>query len=220
MILRLGKLWPARCTKWLWSHGFSSWSQRLIWFIKQRLQNNVTDHASYPCGTRCSRDIPMKRDGHDPALQSACSCVGRSRFAKASILLLKKASVSSIIAQRKPADPKILFPTLIDFMSNLMSVEVNIFTMFSFNSFVSKLALVCVQPQAINKLIAYYISPAFCSVSLTNHNISVYFQRSSPWFCPWAAGYLLPWNKCKRREKNGRRYILDVVIREDCSCFL
>ena len=90
----------------------------------------------------------MKRDGHDPALQSACLCVGRRRFAKASILLLEKASVSSITAQRKPADPKILFPTLIDFMSNLMSVEVNIFTMFSFNSFVSKLALVCVQPQA------------------------------------------------------------------------
>ena len=36
----------------------------------------------------------MKRDGHDPAMQSACLCVGRRRFAKASILLLKKASVS------------------------------------------------------------------------------------------------------------------------------
>ena len=92
----------------------------------------------------------MKLDGHDPALQSACSCVGRRRFAKASILLLTKASVSSIIAQRKLADPKILFSTLIDFMSNLMSVEVNIFNIFSFNSFVSKLALVCVEPKAIS----------------------------------------------------------------------
>ena len=95
-------------------------------------------------------DTPIKRDGHDPALQSACLCVGRRKFAKASILLLKKASVSSIIAQRKPADPKILFPTLIDFMSNLMSVEVNIFAMLSCNSFVSMLVLVCVQPQAIS----------------------------------------------------------------------
>ena len=92
----------------------------------------------------------MKHDGHDPALQSACLCVGRRKFAKASTLWLTKASVSSIIAQRKPAAPKILFPILIDFMSNLMSIEVNIFAMFSCNSFVSMLALVCVQPQAIS----------------------------------------------------------------------
>ena len=69
----------------------------------------------------------MKPDGYDPGTRSACLYVERKKSAKASTLWLKKAGASSIIAQRKPAVLRILFPTLIVFMSNLTSVEVNNF---------------------------------------------------------------------------------------------
>ena len=69
----------------------------------------------------------MKPDGFDPGMWSACLYAGRKKSAKASTLWLKKASVSLIIAQRKPAVLRILFPTLIVFMSNLTSVEVKNF---------------------------------------------------------------------------------------------
>ena len=69
----------------------------------------------------------MKPDGYDPGMRSACLYAETKKSAKASTLWLKKASVSSIIAQRKPADLRILFPTLIVFMSNLTSVEVKNF---------------------------------------------------------------------------------------------
>ena len=69
----------------------------------------------------------MKPDGYDPGMRSACLYAERKKSAKASTLWLKKASVSSIIAQRKPAVLRILFPTFIVFMSNLTSVEVKNF---------------------------------------------------------------------------------------------
>ena len=53
----------------------------------------------------------MKPDGYDPGMRSACLYAERKRSAKASTLWLKKASVSSVIAQRKPAVLRILFPT-------------------------------------------------------------------------------------------------------------
>ena len=69
----------------------------------------------------------MKPDGYDPGMRSACLYAERKKSAKVSTLWLKKASVSSIIAQRKPAVLRILFSTLIVFMSNLTSVEVQNF---------------------------------------------------------------------------------------------
>ena len=69
----------------------------------------------------------MKPDGYDPGMRSACLYVERKKSAKASTLWLKKAGASSIIAQRKPAVLRILFPTVIVFMSNLTSVEVKNF---------------------------------------------------------------------------------------------
>ena len=69
----------------------------------------------------------MKPDGYDPGMRSACLYAERKKSAKASTLWLMKASVSSIIAQRKPAVLRILFPTFIVFMSNLTSVEVKNF---------------------------------------------------------------------------------------------
>ena len=69
----------------------------------------------------------MKADGYDPGMRSACLYAERKKSAKTSTLWLKKATVSSIIAQRKPAVLRILFPTVIVFMSNLTSVEVKNF---------------------------------------------------------------------------------------------
>ena len=69
----------------------------------------------------------MKPDGYDPGMRSACLYAEREKSAKASTLWLTKAGVSSIIAQRKPVVLRILFLTLIVFMSNLTSVEVKNF---------------------------------------------------------------------------------------------
>ena len=69
----------------------------------------------------------MKPDGYDPGMRSACLYAERKKSAKVSTLWLKKACVSSIIAQRKPAVLRILFPTVIVFMSNLTLVEVKNF---------------------------------------------------------------------------------------------
>ena len=106
---------------------FFSRSSFLVWSAKQQLQISVTDLASYPFGARCWRDTFMKRDGYDPDKQSAYLYAERWYFAKVLTSWLTKASVSSIIAQRKPAVLRILFPTLIVFMSNLTSVEVKNF---------------------------------------------------------------------------------------------
>ena len=106
---------------------FFSRSSFLVWSAKQQLQISVTDLARYPSGARCWRDTSMKPDGYDPGMRSACLYAERKKSAKASTLWLKKASVSSIIAQRKPAVLRILFPTVIVFMSNLTSVEVKNF---------------------------------------------------------------------------------------------
>ena len=69
----------------------------------------------------------MKPDGYDPGMRSACLYAERKKSAKALTLWLMKASVSSIIAQRKPAVLRILFSTFIVFMSNLTSAEVKNF---------------------------------------------------------------------------------------------
>ena len=69
----------------------------------------------------------MKRDWYDPGMRSACLYAERKKSVKASTLWSMKAGVSSIIVQRKPAAPRILFPTLIVFMSNWTSVEVKNF---------------------------------------------------------------------------------------------
>ena len=106
---------------------FFSRSSFLVWSAKQQLQISVTDLARYPSRARSWRDTSMKPDGYDPGMRSACLYAERKKSAKASTLWLKKASVSSIIAQRKPAVLRILFSTVIVFMSNLTSVEVNNF---------------------------------------------------------------------------------------------
>ena len=72
----------------------------------------------------------MKRDWYDPGMPSACLYAERKKSVKASTLWSMKAGVSSIIAQRKPAAPRILFPTLFVFMSNQTSVEVKNFETF------------------------------------------------------------------------------------------